>query len=124
VDSPRKTIFTILSQYFPKRFAEVVIMQTWIDTQTQIGVLTRDERQMLVSLLGEGVPLTLIGRRPWDEFVTAGGVARDEIDPQTMQSHIVPWLYFAGEVVDVDGVTWWYNLQRCRASGAMVGKSL
>lgn len=123
-DHPRKTIFTILSQHFPKRFAEAVIHQTWIDMQTPIGTLTRDQRLNLSSLLGNGLPITIVGRRPGDEFVTAGGVAREEIDPQTMQSRLVPWLYFAGEVVDVDGVTGWYNLQRCWASAAVVGESI
>ncbi|USN57433.1 MAG: NAD(P)/FAD-dependent oxidoreductase [Candidatus Peribacteria bacterium] len=58
--------------------------------QTPIGTLTRDQRLNLSSLLGNGLPITIVGRRPGDEFVTAGGVAREEIDPQTMQSRLVP----------------------------------
>jgi predicted flavoprotein YhiN len=47
----------------------------------------------------------IVGRRPGDEFVTAGGVSLDEVDSKTMMSKIVPGLFFAGEVLDVDGVT-------------------
>lgn len=123
-DHPRKMIATILSWHLPKRFVEVMIEQSWIAKKTSIGVLRRNERLKVSLLLGEGLPLHLIGRRPGDEFVTAGGVVREEIDPSTMASRLVWWLYFAGEVVDVDGVTWWYNLQRCRASAAVVGESI
>lgn len=44
-------------------------------------------------------------RKPGDEFVTAGGVSLDEVDSSTLQSKIAPGLYFAGEILDVDGVT-------------------
>ena len=52
-----------------------------------------------------------------EEFVTAGGVRLDEIDPATMQSRKVPGLFFAGEVMDVDGVTGGYNFQHAWSSG-------
>lgn len=47
----------------------------------------------------------LIARRAGDEFVTAGGVPTDEINPLTMESMICPGLYFAGEIINVDGIT-------------------
>ncbi len=49
--------------------------------------------------------MTLTERRPGDEFVTAGGVSTDEIDPESMESRISKNLYFAGEVLNVDGYT-------------------
>ncbi len=52
-----------------------------------------------------------------EEFVTAGGIKLDEIDPATMQSRKVTGLFFAGEVMDVDGVTGGYNFQHAWASG-------
>jgi hypothetical protein len=56
--------------------------------------------------------------------VTAGGVNRSEIDSKTMQSKILPGLYFAGEIMDVDGVTGGFNLQASWACGNLAGKLL
>ena len=52
-----------------------------------------------------------------EEFVTCGGINLSEIDPQTMQSKIIPHLYFAGEIMDVDGVTGGFNFQHAWSSG-------
>ena len=58
--------------------------------------------------------------RPLKEaIVTIGGVATDEIDPQTMESKLVPHLYFAGEVMDIDGPTGGYNLTMAFATARM-----
>ncbi len=59
-----------------------------------------------------------------DEFVTCGGVALDEIDFRTMQSKLVPGLYFAGEVIDVDGVTGGFNFQNAWTSGFIAGSDI
>ena len=60
--------------------------------------------------------------------MTIGGVATDEIDPRTMESRIVPHLYFAGEVMDVDGPTGGYNLTlafaTARLAVAAIGNSM
>ena len=53
--------------------------------------------------------------------VTAGGVKTDRIDPKTMESELVPGLFFAGEVLDVDGICGGYNLQWAWSSGALAG---
>jgi predicted Rossmann fold flavoprotein len=58
-----------------------------------------------------------------EEFVTAGGVKLNEIDPNTMESKIVPGLYFAGEVMDVDGITGGYNFQHAWTSGFIAAKA-
>jgi len=52
-----------------------------------------------------------------EEFVTAGGICTTEVDPSSMESRIVPGLYFAGEVLDVDGITGGYNFQHAWTSG-------
>lgn len=68
-------------------------------------------------------PLTVIGRGQGSEFVTAGGVDTSEIDPKTMESRICPGLFFAGEVMNIDGFTGGYNLQASWATGRMAGIS-
>jgi len=89
-----------------------------------MGDLTRDEKHLLAKTLGDGVTLTLIARRPGDEFVTAGGISTDEISNETMESLLCPGLYFAGELVNMDGVTGGYNLQACRATGRAAGMAV
>jgi predicted Rossmann fold flavoprotein len=59
-----------------------------------------------------------------EEFVTAGGVTLSEIDPQTMESRLVKGLFFAGEIMDVDGVTGGFNFQHAWTSGWIAGKNV
>jgi predicted Rossmann fold flavoprotein len=59
-----------------------------------------------------------------EEFVTAGGVPTSEIEPSTMQSRLVPRLYFAGEVMDVDGITGGYNFQHAWTSGFLAASHI
>jgi hypothetical protein len=59
-----------------------------------------------------------------EEFVTAGGIPTNEIDPSTMQSRIVPRLYLAGEVMDVDGITGGYNFQHAWTSGFLAARHI
>jgi predicted flavoprotein YhiN len=72
----------------------------------------------------KAVPLTVVGRRPGDEFVTAGGINLSEIDAKTLESKICPRLYFAGELIDVDGFTGGFNLQASWATGRAAGVSI
>ncbi|MCE7059029.1 NAD(P)/FAD-dependent oxidoreductase [Dyadobacter sp. CY343] len=59
-----------------------------------------------------------------EEFVTCGGIALSDIDPDTLQSRSVPGLYFAGEVMDVDGITGGFNFQNAWTTGYIAGKSI
>ena len=59
-----------------------------------------------------------------EEFVTAGGIRTAEVDPQTMQSRRLPGLYFAGEILDVDGITGGYNFQHAWTSGYIAAMSI
>ena len=71
----------------------------------------------------KGLPLTVVSTRPIAEAtVTRGGVCRDEIEGKTMESKICGGLYFAGEVVDVDGPCGGYNLQIAWSTGAVAGR--
>jgi predicted Rossmann fold flavoprotein len=59
-----------------------------------------------------------------DEFVTCGGVPTDEVDMRTMQSRRTPGLYFAGELLDIDGVTGGYNFQNAWTTGYLAGQAM
>lgn len=71
----------------------------------------------------KGFELSVVGRGAGDEFVTAGGVKLEEVNPSTMESKLVPGLYFAGEILDVDGFTGGFNLQASWAAGSLAGES-
>ena len=119
----RKQITTILKQYLPDRIVSLWNTQLFANQLDQeIGLLSKNLRWQIVDML-TAWKFVIVGRRPGDEFVTAGGVSLDEVDSKTMMSKIVPWLFFAWEVLDVDGVTGWYNLTSSWATGRLAGKS-
>ena len=83
--------------------------------------LTRAERASVVAHM-KGMRIPLSGLRPIEEAViTSGGVSIREIDPHTMESKLVPGLFFAGEIIDVDGYTGGYNLQIAWSTGHAAG---
>ena len=91
---------------------------------TKVNSITREQRLRLVQLL-KAFPVHVTGTRPVDEaIVTAGGVSTREINPRTMESKLVSGLYFAGEVLDVDGYTGGFNLQIAWSTGYVAGISI
>ena len=91
--------------------APVVLSLAGVDGSTPVHAVTHDRRAALVKVL-KAFPVTVSGTRPIDEaVVTAGGISTKEINPRTMESKIVPGLYFAGEVLDLDAYTGGFNLQ-------------
>lgn len=122
---PKKLITSILAEKLPRRFSEAFILEYFLHIrETFASSISKKDREKIAELLGSGIPLTLLERRPWDEFVTAWGVSTDELDPETMESKIHRNLYFAGEVLNVDGYTWGFSLQICWASGYSAGKDI
>jgi predicted Rossmann fold flavoprotein len=120
---PKKLIASIVSEKLPRRFVDAFIHEFFSHISTTfVSSLARSDREKISHLLGHGIPLTLIERRPGDEFVTAGWVSTDEIDGETMESRIQKNLYFAGEILNVDGYTGGFSLQICWSSGYMAGK--
>ena len=90
---------------------------------THLDVYKRQRQEMLYML--KALPLTIKGPRPIEEaIVTSGGVQVKEINPKTMGSNLLEGLYFAGEVIDIDGYTGGYNLQAAWSSGYVAGSSL
>ncbi len=121
---PKKQVSTLLHDHFPKRVVDAFLSLAKIDATKPTGQLSKDERKALSHVLSGALTLTLEQRRPGDEFVTAGGVSTDEINAQTMESLITPGLYFAGEVMNVDGLTGGFNLQASWATGQLAAKSI
>ena len=100
-----------LTDLLPRSMIPVVLRRLEIDPQMQANSLTRAKRRALVELL-KGFSVEITGKRPVKEaIVTSGGVKVSEIDPKTMESKLVPGLFFAGEVIDCDAYTGGFNLQ-------------
>jgi predicted Rossmann fold flavoprotein len=122
---PKKLIASILSEKLPRRFVDVFIHEFFSHiSETFVSSISRTDREKISHLLGDGIPFTLVERRPGDEFVTAGWVSTDEIDGETMESRIQKNLYFAGEILNVDGYTGGFSLQICWSSGYVAGRDI
>lgn len=119
----RKLLANTLYALLPGKMIPVIIGLSGIDPKKPVDQITKAERRALLSLL-KALPLTISGARPIDEAViTRGGVNIREINASTMESKRVPGLYFAGELLDVDGYTGGYNLQIAYSTGFLAGKS-
>ncbi len=123
-----KKLLTVLGFIVPHRLAEKILSETTASLRLKIPAnlincseVSRQLRQHIIRQL-KSLELHLIGRGAGEEFVTAGGVPLSEVDPQTMQSRITTGLYFAGELLDIDGFTGGFNLQASWATGALAGE--
>ena len=99
----------------------VLVRLSEIPEDKSVNSITRTERLRLGKLL-KAFPVSISGFRPIDEaIVTAGGVSTKEVNPRTMESKLVPGLYFAGEILDLDAYTGGFNLQIAWATGHTAG---
>jgi predicted Rossmann fold flavoprotein len=112
-----------LKGLLPLSMIPVIIRLSGIESEKQVDYLSREERIKLVHLLKELElsPTELLGFK-WS-VVTSGGIALKEVDPNTMCSKKIKNLYFAGEILDLDGPSGGYNLQECWSSGYLAGES-
>ena len=112
-----------LDDLLPQSMIPVMIRLSGINPEGVVHQISREERKRLVSLLQE-LPLTITETLSIETaIVTAGGVEVKEINPKTMASKCVEGLFWAGEVVDVDGITGGYNLQAAFAMGYRAGRA-
>jgi len=118
-----RAIKNILQELLPRKMIPVILRLAMIGADTNGHSITKEERKKLRMLL-KHFPLTvkkLVGFSK--AIITAGGVDLKEVDPKTMRSRIIKNLYFAGEVLDLDGPTGGYNLQVCWSTGCLAGES-
>ncbi len=118
----RRQVVSLLSERLPHRLAEMLVAQANIAADRRLAELERAERTRIVAALKR----TLIrptGTRGFRQAeVTAGGIVLDEVDSRTMQSKLVPGLYLAGEVLDLDGPIGGYNFQAAFSTGWLAGR--
>lgn len=119
----RKQFKNSLNDLLPAKLIDVIVDLSHIDPDKPVHQITREERARLARLL-QHLTFTITATRPISEaIVTAGGVHTKEIDPRTMQSKLVPGLYLAGEVIDIDGYTGGFNLQAAFSTGYVAGRA-
>lgn len=122
-ENSRKQLRSIMPGLLPGKLAEIFPGLCGTDGCKQCCQITRAERESLCASM-QALPITLSCLAPLEEaIVTRGGVTVKEIDPATMESKLLPGLFFAGEVMDVDAHTGGYNLQIAWSTGALAGQS-
>lgn len=108
----------------PRRLWEYQLQRSDIKEEVRWGDLPAAAQNKLVENLLRDI-YEVKGKTTFkEEFVTSGGVNLSEVDPMTMESRIVPGLYFAGEILDVDGITGGYNFQHAWSSGFIAAQNM
>lgn len=121
--NPAKTLTNVLAMVAPKSLATICTREATLPATRHVSEISKKDLQRAVAWL-KAIPLHVVQRGAGDEFVTAGGIPLTEVDPATMESRICPGLYFAGEILDIDGFTGGFNLQASWATGHLAGTSV
>lgn len=120
---PRKTVLAVIARFITKSLAAQLCKLIDVSQNQLCSQLTKTHRRELVRLL-KTLPLSIVAAAPIEEATTThGGVSTDEIEAGTMESKICRGLYFAGEVINVDGPCGGYNLQIAFSTGRLAGLS-
>jgi predicted Rossmann fold flavoprotein len=117
----KRAVSTLLRDELPASLASLLCRQAGVGDDVTAAELPAIGRQELAQHLG-ALPLTVTGTEGFETaFVTRGGVKLKEVDPQTLESRLLPGLYLAGELLNLDGPTGGFNLQWAFASGWLAG---
>ena len=113
-----------LIHLLPAKMMPVIVDRSGICPEKKVHEITREERRRIVQEIKD-FRLTLTGLRDYKEaIITQGGISVKEVNPSTMESRLLPGLYLAGELLDVDGVTGGFNLQIAWSTGYLAGSSI
>jgi hypothetical protein len=115
---------TKIFEAIPRRFWERLVETAGITDDTKWAQLPKEKEATLIQEL-TGARYSVQGKTTnKDEFVTCGGVSLKEINFKTMESRLVPGLYFAGECIDIDGITGGFNFQAAWTGGRIAGLAM
>jgi predicted Rossmann fold flavoprotein len=120
---PNKNIKNYLQEFIPRRLAVSLLLLSDIDISKKLSSITKKERLFLIQRLKKNKVNITGGMNFNNSMVTSGGVSLEEVDQKTMKSKLIDNLYFAGEILDIDGPTGGYNLQACWSTGFLAGKN-
>lgn len=123
-ENKNKQFKNAIGKLFPAKLIPVMLELSGIDPEKKVNEISKEERQGFVHLI-KHFEMTIIGTRDFNEaIITQGGVKTKEINPSTMESKIIPRLYFVGEVLDLDALTGGFNLQIAWSTGYAAGSSI
>ena len=119
----KKMFKNSLSGLMPSKLIPLVVRFSSIDGSKYVSGITKEERRKLVTVI-KSIKLRVTSLLELSKaIVTSGGISLKEIDSKSMQSKLIKNLFFAGEVIDLDGTTGGYNLQMCWSTGYVAGQS-
>jgi predicted Rossmann fold flavoprotein len=120
----KRQLAGVLADHLPRRLCEALLSQANLPVDRKAAALSKPERQQLVQAIKrQAIPIAgTLGFKKAE--VTAGGVNLDEVDSRTMQSKLVPNLYLAGEMLDLDGWIGGYNFQAAFSTAWLAGSSV
>ena len=122
-ENKNKDLINAFSALLPSKLIAPFVALSEIPPDKKVNSVTVKERARIAELL-KRLPLTVKSKAPISEAViTRGGVDTKQIDPKTMQSKLIPGLYFAGEIIDCDAYTGGFNLQIAFCTGYAAGVS-
>ncbi len=123
-DQPRRTIGSSSPLGLPLRLWQRLIEPAGIGTEQRWTELSKRQLLQLIDQLKRG-RYEVRGKGEFkEEFVTCGGVNLDEVNFRTMESRLCPGLYFAGEILDIDGLTGGFNFQAAWTTGWLAGQAM
>ena len=118
-----KSFKNCLTDLLPRKLIPVIVKLSNIDSEKKVNNIKREERQNLVKLL-KNLEMTAEGLLGFDSaIITSGGISLEEINDKTMKSKIIGNLFFAGEIIDIDGPSGGFNLQNCWSTGHLAGEN-
>lgn len=121
--SGKKLLAAVLAVDLPRRVADAILQVSGLARDRKAAALSKSDRQQIVRRI-KALPLAVTGTMGFGKAeVTAGGVSLDEVDSSTMRSKLVPNLFIAGEVLDLDGPIGGYNFQSAFSTGWLAGES-
>jgi predicted Rossmann fold flavoprotein len=120
----KRQLATVLAKWIPQRLAETLVEQLALTEPRRAAELSKAARRQLVQAVKQlAIPISgTLGFKKAE--VTAGGVSLEEIDSRTLESKIVPGLFIAGELLDLDGPIGGYNFQAAFSTGWLAGESV
>jgi len=120
----RKQLALLIGAELPRRLAETLVVRANVPADRRGADLSNAERLRFIDELKNCV-ISLTGTRGFDKAeVTTAGVALDEVDSRDMQSKLVPNLYLAGEILELDGFIGGYNFQAAFSTGWLAGENV
>lgn len=120
----KRQVSTVLARKLPHRLVEAILQQAEVPADRKLSEFSKAERAHIIKWIKQ-TELPIHGTLGFPKAeVTTGGVSLDEVDSKTMRSKIVPHLWLAGEVLDIDGLIGGYNFTAAFSTGWVAGRNM